>query len=220
MPTAMRRVFFFLLAFSLLAGISFAQHAMLPVSDGKVLESTGPSPVEADFPPGGLVNMRICPSGLSIKGTLKNQIRLTFMPDKASSAQDLRVRLRVVVPSPSTAFAEIKIEDCPHNNFRITVEVPKTADLHVRMGAGQLEVTTVTGNKDLELSAGQLNVEIDKTSEYSHVDGSVLSGEVAARAWGVSKGGLFRSFSHEGPGKYRLHAHVGAGQIVLGNDEN
>ena len=216
----MSKARFFVLAFPLLAGLAATQHAMPPVSGGKTLESTGPSPVEADFPSGGLVNLRICPSGLLIKGTLRNQIRVTFAPGNSSDAQDLRARLRVSAPSPATAHAEIQIQNCPHNNFHITVEVPTTVDLHVRMGAGQLEVTGVSGNKDLELSAGQLTVEVDKTSEYGHVDGSVLSGEVAARAWGVSKGGLFRSFSQEGPGKYRLHAHVGAGQVMLHNVDN
>jgi hypothetical protein len=37
-----------------------------------------------------------------------------------------------------------------------------------------------------------------------------------APAFGVSKGGLFRSFQRESlGGRYRLHADVGAGDIVL-----
>jgi hypothetical protein len=31
----------------------------------------------------------------------------------------------------------------------------------------------------------------------------------------VEKGGLFRSFEERGNGKYRLHAHVGAGELTL-----
>ncbi len=164
--------------------------------------------------------MRICPSGLVVKGTSESRIRLTFQTDKSANAEDVRVQLHVATPSPATAHAEIQVEDCPRNNFHITVEVPKTVDLHVRMGAGQLEVKDVAGNKDLELHAGQLDVEIYKTTEYGHVEASVLTGQVEARAWEVEKGGLFRSFSKEGPGKYTLHAHVGAGQIVLHNADN
>jgi hypothetical protein len=44
----------------------------------------------------------------------------------------------------------------------------------------------------------------------------VTAGDVKAPAFGVNKGGLFRSFRKEYPGgKYRLHAHVGAGDLVL-----
>jgi hypothetical protein len=205
------------LAFSIWAATALAQHA---ASNAKVLESTGPSPVELDFPSAGSVSMEICPSGLLIKGTDKNHLRITFVPDESSTARDLRVRLRVAAPTPSRNTAEIKIGDCPHNNFKVTVEVPTTVDLRVRMPAGQLELKGVTGNKDLELHAGQLDVEINKAAEYAHVDGSVTTGQVDAEPWDVSKGGLFRSFSREGPGKYRLHAHVGAGQITLRNAEN
>jgi hypothetical protein len=78
-----------------------------------------------------------------------------------------------------------------------------------------VDVVRVTGNKDIELHAGQLNVEVGKPEDYAHVEGSVNTGEVNAMAFNVSKGGLFRSFQKDGPGKYRLHAHVGAGELDL-----
>jgi hypothetical protein len=83
------------------------------------------------------------------------------------------------------------------------------------MAAGQLEVKGVTGNKDLELHAGELDVEIGRREDYARVDASVMTGEVDAAPFEISKGGLFRSFEWKGPGKYRLHAHAGAGQVTL-----
>jgi hypothetical protein len=215
-----RIAFSLLLAFPLMAGISFAQQGALHPNQGKVLEATGGNPVEADFTSGGLVRMNLCSSGVSIKGTNKDRLRVTFLANASSSASDVHVRLRTPGNSSSSNSAELQIQGCPHNNFKITVEVPKTSDLHVRMFAGQLEVAGVTGNKDLEMHAGQLDVEINKVSEYAHVDGSVNTGQVDAQPWDTSKGGLFRSFSKEGSGKYRLHAHVGAGQITFGNAQN
>jgi hypothetical protein len=73
----------------------------------------------------------------------------------------------------------------------------------------------VTGNKDVELHAGQLNISVDKPEEYGHVDVSVNAGELQAAAFGDSKGGLFRSISRDMSGKYRLHAHVGTGQLSV-----
>jgi hypothetical protein len=42
-----------------------------------------------------------------------------------------------------------------------------------------------------------------------------MTGSIESSAFGVSKGGLFRSFKQQGPGKYRLHVHVIAGDIDL-----
>jgi hypothetical protein len=42
-----------------------------------------------------------------------------------------------------------------------------------------------------------------------------MAGGLDASAFDVAKGGLFRSFEHHGPGKYRLHAHVATGGIDL-----
>jgi hypothetical protein len=83
------------------------------------------------------------------------------------------------------------------------------------MFAGQMDVFDVEGDKDTELSFGQLNIDVGKPEQYGRVDASVNSGQLQADAFDVSKGGLFRSFDRTGPGKYRLHAHVGAGQVVL-----
>jgi len=83
------------------------------------------------------------------------------------------------------------------------------------MFAGEMNVNGISGDKDVELHAGQLTMELGKPEDYAHVDASVLSGDLEASAFDVSKGGLFRSFDRSGPGKYRVHAHVGAGQIEL-----
>ena len=56
---------------------------------------------------------------------------------------------------------------------------------------------------------------IDKPEDYGHVDMSVNVGEVDADIFGDSKGGLFRTISRDAAGKYRLHAHVGTGQLNI-----
>jgi hypothetical protein len=77
----------------------------------------------------------------------------------------------------------------------------------------------VEGDKDLEILAGQLEVEIPRPDEYGHRDASVTAGALDASAFNVAKGGLFRSFHDQGPGKYRLHAHVMTGEIDLHGTE-
>jgi hypothetical protein len=77
-------------------------------------------------------------------------------------------------------------------------------------------VEEVIGNKDVELHAGDLTIGVGRLGDYAHADASVLAGELTASAFGINKDGLFRSFEKDNPsGKYRLHAHVGAGDLVL-----
>jgi hypothetical protein len=47
------------------------------------------------------------------------------------------------------------------------------------------------------------------------VKASVGTGEINAKPFGESHGGLFRSLQKSGSGKYKLVAHVGAGELTL-----
>ena len=83
--------------------------------------------------------------------------------------------------------------------------------------AGQLDAY-VTGDKDVELSFGQLNLDVGKTQQYARVDASVNSGQIDALAFAVSKGGTVQFFLRSsGQGRYRVHAHVGSGAASLGS---
>jgi hypothetical protein len=177
---------------------SFAQDAKL--------DEMGKSPVETKFISGGRIRMELCSSGIQVVGTDEPAVRVSYHPER----DEVRVRLQV-----SGDRADLRLTGCPHNNFHARVEIPKSSALYVRMFAGQLDVEDVTGDKDVELSFGQLNLDVGKTEQYARVDASVNSGQINASAFDVEKGGLFRSFDQHGPGKYRLHAHVGAGQVDL-----
>jgi hypothetical protein len=179
--------------------------AFLACQDVNVKE-VGNSPVEAKFAPGGRVRLDLCPAGVELIGRDDSMLRVSYTPER----EGVRVRIRT-----SGDRADVELSGCPHNNFKVKIEVPKSSALYVRMMAGQLDVFDVKGDKDVELSFGQLNVDVGSAEDYGHVDGSVNSGEIAASAFGVEKGGLFRSFDRNGPGKFRLHAHVGAGQLDL-----
>lgn len=178
---------------------------MAAAQDARV-DETGKTPIEAKFVAGGQVRMGLCPGDIEIIGTDDSMLRVSYQPAR----DDVRVRLEVVGDR-----ATLRIGGCPHNNFRVRVELPKSSGLYVRMLAGQLGVRDIIGDKDVELSFGQMSVDVGKPEDYRHVDASVNSGEIDASAFDVDKGGLFRSFDKSGPGKYRLHAHVGAGELDL-----
>jgi hypothetical protein len=83
------------------------------------------------------------------------------------------------------------------------------------MPFGQLEITDITGDKDVQLHAGELILGVGNPADYSRVDASVNSGGLEAPPFGEDHGGLFRSFQKTGNGKYKLRAHVGAGDLTM-----
>jgi hypothetical protein len=176
----------------------------LAVAQDVNIDQTGDTPVEARFLPAGRIRMGICPGGIELVGTDRDVLRVSYL------SRGARVRMDV-----GGDHADLRLSGCPHSNFRARVEVPKSSALYVRMFAGQLDVRNVSGDKNIELSFGQLNIDAGKPEYYTGVDASVTSGAIDASPFDIHKGGLFRSFDQTGPGKYRLHAHVGAGQIEL-----
>jgi hypothetical protein len=172
------------------------------------IDERGKSPIEAKFSSLGQIRMEICSSGVNVVGKDQTSIKVSYSSKRDDG--DVRVHLRV-----DGSRAELQISRCPNNDFQVIIEVPKRTDLFIRIPAGQLDVDHIAGNKDLEIHAGQINVELGQTDDYRKVDASVYTGEVDAPPYQVSKGGLFRSFERKGPGEYRLHAHVAAGQINL-----
>ena len=170
------------------------------------VEEVGKSPIEAKFSSGGQVRMDLCSSGVELIGTDQPRLRVSYHPER----DDVKVRIQV-----SGDRADLQITDCPRNNFRATVEVPKSSALYVRMFAGELNVRDITGDKNVILHFGQLTMDIGKAEDYARVAASVNSGQLDISPFNVSKGGLLRSFEQSGPGKYRVYAHEGAGQLEL-----
>lgn len=164
---------------------------------------------ELNFRRHGEVRMHVQPSALQISGSDEDKITVHFWSDR-EDASDVKVHLEA-----NGNTADISVEDGPRNDFHVEIQVPKKSDLYVRMMAGKVDVNNVAGDKNIELSAGELNIEVGDADDYHEVKASVYTGDLNASAFGVNKGGLFRSFHKQGPGEYRLYAHVGAGQIRL-----
>jgi len=160
---------------------------------------------EQKYRTGSLVRIRLSSGGYTISGTDSNAIAVTC--DKPNCA-------KVGIKTTESA-ADVSITDTPYGNFHATIEVPRRSDLWVRLSAGELKIENVEGNKDVESGAGDVYIEVPHPEEYGHRDASVTAGDLNATAFEISKGGLFRSFHQEGKGKYRLHAHVGAGNLTL-----
>ena len=184
---------------------------ILLVASRTVSAQTGPqSSVQQEFISGGTIRMELEAGGYTIRPGDSANIVVTCHANSEDQLKNLRVDIRA-----GTSTADVLVRDTPHNNFSAIIEVPRQSHLWVRLSAGELDVQGVEGNKDLGIRAGQLQVEVPYPEQYRRSDASVLAGSIEAPAFHVSKGGLFRSFRQQGPGKYRLHAQVLAGEIDL-----
>src|SRR5712671_3039520 len=55
----------------------------------------------------------------------------------------------------------------PKSNFHAVIEVPRKTDLRVRMNAGELSIGDVEGNKDIEVVAGNLELNSLRPQDYA-----------------------------------------------------
>lgn len=157
-----------------------------------------------------VINSR--PAQLDIVGTDRESIRISCTVDH-DRAEDVRLRYA----GDASSGRLIVEHNAPDNSgLHIRVEIPRKANLRIHLGAGQIDVSQVEGDKDIDLYAGQLTIADNHPSAYHSVDASVAVGEVDASAWGVDKGGFFRTFHREtSGGEYHLRAHITTGEIDL-----
>ena len=167
-------------------------------------------PFSVDFASQSRLKLRVRSGEVHVVGVEENKISVEISGRNAYDARDVKVRFE-----RRDGAADLRISGGPRNGITITVRIPRKTDLYARVPFGEVRIENVSGNQDVEVHAGELTMEVGQTADYSRVDASVLTGELDASAFGESHGGLFRSFRRTGPGRYRLHAHIGAGQLTL-----
>lgn len=196
--------------FSLLSLAVFSTPLLMAQS--KKVEATDlpEHPFQVDYPSGSQMSLHLRSGDVRVVGKEHNQISVRVEARDMERAREVKVYFERFENS-----AELRVWGGPKNDLQIIVEVPKNTGLFVRMPAGQLEISDVTGDKDVQLHAGDLILHVGDPADYSHVDASVTTGGLEAPPFHEDHGGLFRSFQKSGNGRYRLHAHVGAGDLTL-----
>lgn len=166
-------------------------------------------PIEAPLRSRAALVVESRPAGVEIVGTDAETIRVSCTVDHS---MDVELRL-----SGTPGYERLNITSPVRNqNLHIRIEIPRKINLRFHMGAGEVKVEDITGDKDIDLYAGQITISSASTGGYKSVDASVDIGDVNASAYGVDKGGFFRSFTKTAAdGEYRLRAHVITGQIDL-----
>jgi hypothetical protein len=173
-------------------------------------EATSSGSLERAFSANGRVQMDLVAGDYRIIGIAQDRVRVDWTARDAAAAAKVQTRADVRGRELSLTT------NGPHNrDLKFTIEVPSQSDLYVRLSAGDLTIEGIRGNKDVELRAGDLRIDVGRADDYNKVDASLWAGDLHASAFQIFKEGLFRSFDWTGKGAYRLHAHLMAGDLYL-----
>ena len=95
------------------------------------------------------------------------------------------------------------------------LEVPSPISLEVHMTGGDLTVEGVDGDKNLQLLAGDLKVDVGTLQKVGTAEVSVRVGDVDVPPVGQVRGWLGDTWRYQGNGQYRLYAHTSFGDASL-----
>jgi len=165
--------------------------------------------LERAFASNGRIKMDLSAGEYRISGVSDNRIRLDWSVRDADQLS--KVQARADVKGTEATITT----DGPSNHFKVNIQVPTRTDLYVRLTAGDLRIEQIEGNKDVEVHAGDVRIDVGRAEDYQKVDAGIWVGDLNARPFQISKEGLFRSFDWKGNGPYRLHAHLKAGDLRL-----
>ena len=169
-----------------------------------------PQGYETSFASGSSLRLHLHDGDFRVVGSDSEKISIHVEGKNAERAKNIKIRLK-----RTGSAVDLRLSHVPKNELQVTIEIPKYSNLYARMRGGDLSVQGVAGDKDLELTGGDLTVQVGSPEDYSHVDLSVKFGDVSGTQFGDPKGWLGNSVRKDGNGKYKLHAHVMAGDLVL-----
>jgi hypothetical protein len=175
------------------------------------VSATCASGFEAAIQPGSIISMQLRSGDIEIAGNDSPKLRVSCELKEAYEAKDVSISFKT-----NGKTASLRVHGGPNNDVRFRVTVPKRSNLIVRSPAGDMTISGVIGDKDVDLHAGDLTISVGDPADYLHADAAVWAGDLIASPFGVQKDGLFRSFSKDNAnGRYRLHAHLMAGDLTL-----
>jgi hypothetical protein len=166
--------------------------------------------LERPFAQDGKIRMDLSAGDYEIVGRQDDRIRLEWSVKDSEALSRVRATADV-----RGSEASVSASSPSNKNFKVRVEVPERSHLVVRLTAGDIRIEGVRGNKDVELHAGDMSIDVGSAADYNTVDASSWAGDIHAEPFGVDKGGLFRSFDWKGTGPFHLHTKLKAGDIRL-----
>jgi hypothetical protein len=192
------------------AALLIALVALVPLGAAPPQAQPEEKVVERPFRSGGTVSLDLSAGAYVVRGTSEDTIRVRW--DTRSPSDAGRVQAEVVTKGAS---ASIRTRG-PRDGFRVEIDLPERSDIHLSLSAGDLKIRGLEGNKTVSMWAGDVLIEVGPAEQYKHVEASVRAGDLTMRAFGLANtGGLFRSRTWSGPGRYTIKATLTAGDLKL-----
>jgi len=166
-----------------------------------------------EFVSGGSLHVHLSVGDVEIRRGNSNKIslRYTVKSRREHNIKDARVDFDV---RGNDATIEFHAPMGGNTEFDVELEVPANTNLDVHEKVGDMTVEDIEGDKDLELSVGDIRIS-DGHSGYRMVRASSGIGDVNSDGYGETSGWLGKTLKYHGEGKYELRAHVGVGDITL-----
>jgi hypothetical protein len=170
--------------------------------------------IEHPFPEGGLVRLRLSSGDYAVRATNGGRIVVRWSANDSDGNKRIEdVNKTKVEVDTSGSVATVRTQG-PTTNLRFVIELPQRSDLYLRLRAGDVRIEGIEGNKDIHMTAGDLNIEAHPHL-YSLVNASVTFGDLQAKPFLISKDGIGQSFEWHGEGRYALRASLFAGDLNL-----
>jgi hypothetical protein len=184
--------------------------AVLPLGIFAAQSPTDRQGVERPFRSGGTVSLDLSAGAYVVRGTPDEAIKVRWKTRSAADAS--RVQTDVATEGQS---ASIRTRG-PKDGFDVEIDLPSRSHINLSLSAGDLKVRGLEGNKTVSMWAGDVLIEVGPAEQYKSVEASVRAGDLTMHAFGLGNtGGLFRSRSWSGPGKYTIKATLTAGDLKL-----
>jgi hypothetical protein len=169
-----------------------------------------PQGFETNLVSGVNLRLHLHDGDFRVIGSDSDKLSIHVEGKNVEQAKDIKIQLK-----QSGTAVDLKLSHVPRKELQVMIEIPKSTNLYARMHGGDLSVQGVVGDKDLELTGGDLTIQVGSAEDYSHVDLSVKFGDIRGTQFGDPKGWIGNSLQKDGNGKYKLHAHVMAGDLML-----
>jgi len=101
------------------------------------------------FVSAGKVDIHLDGGDYEVRAASDNHVRVTMTGNTGKATVDVTI---------AGTHADVSVRNTPHSNFRCVIEVPKVSDVAIRLSGGDLDVSGITGSKDIEATAGDVKI--------------------------------------------------------------
>lgn len=130
---------------------------------------------------GGLVRLKLSSGDYTVRPGNGDRISVHWEPNEPANKKKLEEMKKIKVHVETSGLITTIRTEGPTRHARMVIEIPARTDLYLRMRAGDVRIEGIEGNKDIHMTAGELNIDV-RPSSYSYRNASIGLTRLARRA--------------------------------------